>query len=201
MATLTRPTLSKATCLWLAVVFLTALWLGGLHWFTRSIIDIRPPDAKPADAVVVLTGGSNRLNTGFKLLDDKMGKKLFISGVARGVEVRELFEQWKEEDDTSLDCCVVLGFEAEDTIGNARETIAWLRKEGYNSIFLVTANYHMRRAMLDFSTLSPDLAITPWPVQPAGLDMQDWWRDPAYRSLILREYFKYLATVVWSLLA
>jgi len=196
-----KPAISKVTCLWLAVVFLTALWLGGLHWFTRSIIDIRPPDAKPADAIVVLTGGSNRLNTGFQLLDGKMGKKLFISGVARGVEVRELFEQWKEEDDTSLDCCVVLGFEAEDTIGNARETIAWLRKEGYNSIFLVTANYHMRRAMLDFQTLSPDLAITPWPVQPAGLDMQDWWRDPAYRSLILREYFKYLATIIWSLLA
>ena len=194
-------TLSKPARLWLLFVLLAALWLGGLHWFTRSIIDIAPPDAKPAEAIVVLTGGTNRLKTGFDLLDRGMGKKLFISGVARGVEVRELFDQWKKEDESDLDCCVVLGFEADDTIGNAKETIAWLRKEGYTSLFLVTANYHMRRALLDFHTLSPDLKITPWPVKPEGVDMNNWWRDSSFRGVILREYTKYLVTVVWAALS
>lgn len=188
---------TKPMRLWLLFVFLVALYLGGLHWFVRSIIETRPPDAQPADAVVVLTGGSNRLETGFDLLEKGMGKKLFISGVYHGVDVRELLDRWKKEDRSHLDCCVVLGFEADDTIGNARETIAWMQKEHYHSIFLVTANYHLRRAMLDFETLSPDMQITPWPVLPEKLDMADWWRDSIYRSLILREYAKYLVTLAW----
>jgi len=192
---------TKPMRLWLLFVFMAALWLGGLYWFTREIIDVLPPNAKPADAIVVLTGGSNRLQAGFDLLEKGMGKKLFISGVYHGVEVKELLENWKKEDKSNLDCCVVLGFEADDTIGNAKETITWMNKENYHSIFLVTANYHLRRAMLDFETLSPDLEITPWPVVPEKLDMGDWWRDPAYRSLILREYSKYLVTLVWHYLA
>jgi uncharacterized SAM-binding protein YcdF (DUF218 family) len=183
------------TAVWL--LLLLALWLGGLHWFTRTIATSTPVEmAVPLDAVVVLTGGSNRLQTGFDLLEKGMGKKIFVSGVYRGVDIRELLDQWKNENREDLDCCVVLGFDADNTIGNARETAEWMAREGYHSLYLVTANYHMKRAQLAFRRSAPGLKISPWPVTPSGLDMDNWWRDAQYRSLIIREYSKYIAALV-----
>ncbi|MEZ0225435.1 MAG: YdcF family protein [Alphaproteobacteria bacterium] len=194
--------LGKTAKIALVVALIAAiLWLAGLEWFTRSIHSAAPPDAKPADAVVVLTGGTNRLETGFGLLKQGLGKKLFISGVYKGVEVKELLDKWKKEDHGGLDCCVVLGFEADDTLGNARETAHWMQEEKFTSAYLVTANYHMERALLVFNEVAPDIAITPWPVTPEGLDMENWWRNPSYRSVILREYMKYAVTFVWSVFA
>lgn len=189
-------TLSKPARISLVFIFLAALWLTGLQWFTRSILVSTPPDPRPADAIVVLTGGSNRIETGFGLLKQGLGKKLFISGVYRGVDVKELLEKSKQEGDAGMDCCVVLG-EAEDTMGNARETAAWLKEQHYTSFYLVTANYHMARATLAFSVFAPSLSVIPWPVIPQKLDMPNWWRSEPQRGLILREYSKYLVTLAW----
>ena len=180
----------------LAVLCVIALWLGGLHAFTR---DIDSAAAKgpllAADAIVVLTGGSNRLQTGFDLLAQDLGKKLFISGVYQGVEVRELLALIGPSTDAGAAERVVLGFEANNTIGNARETTAWLRLEGYRRFYLVTANYHLKRAALEFRMLAPDLEALSLPVTPEGLDMANWWRNKQHRSLIIREYMKYLFTL------
>jgi len=192
------------------ILLLAAVWLAGLYDFTRTIFrdaaaatsanalqtgeELRADDK--LQAIVALTGGSNRLQTGFDLLEQGRGEKLFISGVYQGVDVRELMAQWKGSDHADLDCCVVLGFEADDTIGNARETAEWMEKEGYTSLYLVTAHYHMKRALLEFQRVGKTWQIRPWPVVPEGLDMNNWWRDSRYRSLIIREYNKYLAALV-----
>jgi uncharacterized SAM-binding protein YcdF (DUF218 family) len=184
------------------LLFLAALWLAGLHNFTRDMQaeGATMPTNRTTDAIVVLTGGTNRLESGFDLLKQQRGRKLFISGVYRGVEVRELMDQWKEEDRAAFDCCVVLGFDADDTLGNARETTEWLKKENYTSIFLVTANYHVKRALFAFERYAPDLKIIPYPVSPQGLDMKNWWRDDRNRSLVIREYSKYVASLLFYLL-
>ena len=193
----------------LAVLFLAALWLGGLYSFTRDIFrdaaaatfannlpEGETLGAAKLDAVVVLTGGSNRLQTGFDLLEQGRGKKLFISGVYQGVDVRELMDQWKQDANAELDCCVVLGFDADNTRGNAQETANWMETENYHSLYLVTAHYHMKRALLEFNRLGADWDLRPWPVVPDGMDMNNWWRDGRYRSLIIREYNKYLVALV-----
>lgn len=168
-----------------------------MSWFTRSISAARPDIAAPkAQAIIVLTGGSNRLQTGFDLFERGLGQKIFISGVYHGVEVRELLNLWKEEDHKGIDCCVILGFEADSTIGNARESAAWLKKEGYTTFYLVTANYHINRALLEFKIFAPDTTIIPYPVIPEELDMDNWWRINRFRNLVIREYTKYLASLV-----
>ena len=53
------------------------------------------------------------------------------------------------------DCCVDLGFTAADTVGNARETATWAKSMGYDSLIVVTADYHMPRAMLELWTPKP----------------------------------------------
>ena len=182
----------------LLAVLAFAGWWVGLFFFTQSISDLQP--AKPVeklDAIVVLTGGSNRLDSGFDLLEKGFGKKLFISGVYRGTDVKQLLKHWKAEPQSSLDCCVVLGFAADSTAGNAVETIEWLRKENFHSFYLVTANYHIKRALLEFSRAAPDLALIPFPVIPDKVDLQNWWQNPVTRTLILREYMKYLAVYLF----
>lgn len=191
-----RPLSTPAQVL-VICLFVLALWLAGLYWFTRHVDEAASGISHaPADAIVVLTGGSNRLQTGFDLLEKKLGKKLFISGVYRGVEVRELLALWKEEGPDNLKDAVTLGFDADDTIGNARETVDWLDKESFSSFYLVTANYHLKRALLEFSIVAPQLKITPYPVTPEGLDMSNWWRNEAHRNLIIKEYMKYLVTLL-----
>lgn len=177
----------------LILALAVAGWCAGLSSFIQSAT--APPPAEPLqkrDAIVVLTGGSNRLDTGFDLLEKGAGGKLFISGVYRGTEIKMLLKHWRDEPQSSLDCCVVLGFDADNTAGNAVETVAWLRKENYTSLYLVTANYHLKRALLEFSRIAPDLDITPFPVAPDHLDLNLWWQSPATRNLILREYTKYI---------
>lgn len=184
----------------LAVLFVLAAWLGGLYAFTKPLDTPPPPPLLQADAIVVLTGGSNRLQKGFELLDQGFGKQLFVSGVYQGVEVRELLDLMRDEalarhNDGEKEIIaqkVVLGFEASDTIGNAAETAGWMQQQGYTTFYLVTANYHMRRALAEFAEQAPGLRPLPYPVIPDGLDMTNWWRNKTHRTLIIREYMKFL---------
>ncbi len=196
------PHAKRLTCLGLLIALVFAGWFAGLTVFIRSTAALTPPAPallQKLDAIVVLTGGSNRLDTGFNLLEGGFGKKLFVSGVYHGLDVKQLLKHWKAEPQGNLDCCVVLGFEADNTAENAVETVEWLHREGFHSFYLVTANYHLKRAMLKFTEIAPDLNITPFPVVPDGVDMDNWWRDGAIRMVILREYMKYIAVYIWHL--
>ena len=67
-----------------------------------------------------------------------------------------------------FDCCIDLGFTAENTLGNARETAEWARAKGYHRLILVTADYHMPRARLELKAAMPEADIAPYPVRDAG---------------------------------
>ena len=186
-----QPPSTRATLL-VVVLVLAAAWLSGLFWFVRGVDGMQPPaGAQPLDAIIVLTGGTKRLDTGFDLLKKGMGKKMFISGVYRGVEARELMKLSRQESEEKLSCCVALG-NAGNTIENAQETSVWMKGEAFKSFYLVTANYHMKRALAEFRHIAPDFDAVPWPVAPQQVDMKKWWQDGAIRALIIREYVKYL---------
>jgi uncharacterized SAM-binding protein YcdF (DUF218 family) len=171
---------------------LFVLWAGGLALFARDMAAMDPPPAAPAlDAVVVLTGGAQRVSVGFDLLGRGMGKKLFISGVSKGVEAKELMKLSRRETAEKIDCCITLGA-ATNTVENARETAAFLAAEGFRTVYLVTADYHMRRAQVLLEAVAPDVVFIPYPVHPAGGDLSLWRRDRAFSALVAREYTKYL---------
>src|SRR3546814_4727223 len=98
-------------------------------------------DERSTDAIVGLTGGSDRLAVALDLLSADKGRKLFVSGVYRGVDVRQLLDLSQPSPD-DLSCCVVLGYAADHTRGNAVETAAWMKEQGFDSLRLVTAPYH-----------------------------------------------------------
>jgi uncharacterized SAM-binding protein YcdF (DUF218 family) len=177
------------------VVVLAVVWLIGLWRFAEAIpSEVTAPD-QTTDAIVVLTGGSLRVEGGLHLLAEGKAKKLFISGVYRGVDVTELLRISRQSPD-SVACCVVLGHAADNTLGNARETAQWMEGEGYHSLRLVTASYHMPRSMLEFTRAMPDIAIVPNPVFPEFIQDTPWWQSRRSASLIASEYSKYLAAMV-----
>lgn len=172
---------------------LAALWLGGFLWFVHLVpARVADPDSD-TDAIVVLTGGSLRVESGLQLLAAGKAKKLFVSGVYHGVDVGELLRVSRQAPER-VECCIVLGHAAESTEGNAAETAAFMQKEGFTSLRLVTANYHMPRSLIEFARAMPGVRVIPYPVFPeidAG-----WWRRPAGVALFVEEYMKYLAAVL-----
>jgi uncharacterized SAM-binding protein YcdF (DUF218 family) len=183
-----------------SVAALIAAWLAGLAWFAWGIVQpVTDPDTV-TDAVVVLTGGSLRIDTGLTLLAEGKAGMLFVSGVHQGVDTSDVLRQapgaphW-------LECCIVLGHAADNTQGNALETAQWLERERLHSVRLVTANYHMRRALLEFRrAVPPGTRIIPHPVFPEGTKPGDLWSLHGAVRRILVEYVKYLGALARPLL-
>jgi uncharacterized SAM-binding protein YcdF (DUF218 family) len=168
------------------------LWLVGLVWFATP--PANESRAAPTDAIVVLTGGSLRLQSGFELLRQGKGRKLFISGVNQQVDRDDVLRISGNAPDRML-CCVVLGHEADNTVGNARETARWIRSEGFRSLRLVTGWYHMPRSLLEFDRAMPGIDIVAHPVFPDQVKQERWWAWRGTAALLVSEYFKYLAAM------
>lgn len=177
----------------IALPFLFAAWGAGLVWFANLIQPVPEPGGR-TDAIVVLTGGAGRLDAGLALLAAGRASKLFVSGVYHGVDVQALLKLSRTAPQ-NIECCVVLGYAADSTIGNAHETAQWMKKEGYHSLRLVTASYHMPRSLLEFRRAMPDIEILPYPVFPTRFKQDQWWLWPGTLSLLITEYNKYLVSL------
>lgn len=180
----------------LALLVVVGAWVAGFFWFVTLIPSQgTAEEADKTDALVVLTGGAGRLDEGLRLLGSGAGGKLFVSGVYRGNDVAALLRLARSAPQ-NLACCIVLGYTADNTAGNARETAAWVQAEGASSIRLITANYHLPRSMLEFRRSLPGTRILPHPVFPPQFKLGQWWRYPGTASLIAQEYNKYLLALV-----
>ncbi|BAE53248.1 YdcF family protein [Paramagnetospirillum magneticum] len=182
-----------------AVGTLLGAWGGGLLWFAADLAIRVEDQSTVTDAVVVLTGGAERLNSGIALLEAGRGRKLFVSGVHRGVDLPDLLRQAHVSPERAR-CCIVLGHAADDTVGNATETAAWMGREGFSSLRLVTAAYHMRRSLLELRRALPDATIIAHPVFPDAFKRDQWWRWPGTAHLLAVEYTKYLAALARPLI-
>ena len=179
-----------------ALLLVLVVWLGGFLAFAAAIPPtVRNPD-QPVDAIVVLTGGDVRLAEGFALLDKGLAKKMLVSGVSNGVDMPALLQTLNgtpQPTQAVLDCCVTLGYDARSTEGNARESLKWLGENGFTSVRLVTANYHMNRSLLEFRRVMPQITIIANPVFPKQMQDPYWFAHPGTVFLLFNEYHKYMA--------
>lgn len=175
----------------LTILVLT-VWILGSLYFIYSIDTKTKELENKADAVVVLTGGSKRLNAGFEILNKQLAKKMFISGVANDVKMHELLDIYTQKQTTDKEYNIELGKEAFNTINNAQETKTWIAKNKIKSIILVTANYHMPRSLFEFKRAIPEVIIIPYPVISDHVKVNDWWCSRGTFLLLLKEYNKYL---------
>ena len=162
--------------------FVLAVWLLGFAWFAAAL-PLPAPAAEKTDVIVVPTGGSGRIDRGIELLRRDSAGKLLVTGVFEEVRPQEFAAQYglsaKE-----MDCCVVLGFAALDTRGNARETAEWLREGEHRSLRLVTSDWHMRRSRVELDAVIPDDVRV---VEDAVATEPSLW-------MLFLEYHKWLAS-------
>ena len=175
---------------------LLAYAVGFLVFLTRL------PDAPAhphADGIVALTGGDARLDTAVALLEHGAGKRLLISGVAPDTEKETLGHM--SDGGPRFACCADLGYAAEDTRGNAEEAADWARGNGFHTLTIVTARYHMPRALEEIHAAMPEATLLAYPVEQGSIALKDWWRHPRTVALLHREYFKFLASLATAKLA
>lgn len=167
-----------------------AAFAGG---FAAFVVTLPQPEQGVPDGqgIVVLTGGDDRIEVALGLLAQGHGERLLISGVNRATGRVALKNQ--HHGDAAFDCCVDIGWEAQNTPGNAVEAARWARANGYTQLIVVTASYHMPRALLELGAQMPGVTLVPYPVVPTALTRSDAWRNPETLSLLAGEYSKYVA--------
>ena len=170
------------------VAVLALSWCGGFAWFTYAAT--RPaPSVPDADGIVVLTGGAGRIEAGLDLLEQDRARLLLISGVSERLELDQVLRPAGRSVPRGLGDRISLGHAATSTVGNAIEAPSWARANGLHSLIVVTAGYHMRRALAEISTALPDVTLYPDPVQPPAMGRTDLWT----LRLLAAEYSKWLA--------
>ncbi len=172
------------------LAFLFGLWIVGLIRYASDIPGKVIDATTSTDAIVVLTGGSGRLNAGLDLLSKDLAGLMFVSGVYRGIDVRKLL-QVTRRDPLGLEKRISIG-NAVNTRENAEETAKWVRQKAIKSLRLVTAAYHMPRSRLEFASVMPSVEIVPHPVFPEHVKQNEWWAWPGTAALMASEYNKYL---------
>lgn len=174
--------------LYLAFLCLAFLWLAGFAIFSFGALNAdKGTEALTADAIIVLTGGADRVEEGLSLFAAGKANHLFISGVHPDVKKHEIEALWTGEAQLPR-CCITIGRKATTTIENAAESTKWVRENGIQSIFLVTSNYHMARAKLELRDSMPGLEIYPYPVAQSNLTRQ----EKRLWALFFSEYHKFL---------
>jgi uncharacterized SAM-binding protein YcdF (DUF218 family) len=149
------------------------------------------------DGIAVLTGGPERVEAGLRLLAEGRAEHLIVSGVGRSADLADLARSNNVAADALPGAeaepppvpgappgvatpAITLGRLAASTRGNGQEIAAWARDKNIRSLRIVTAGYHMPRALLELRRNLPDVALVPHPVQAAG----------PRPGLLLREYAK-----------
>lgn len=162
-----------------ALSLILLCWVLGFVAFVVGL----PGPAEPGrtDAIIVLTGGENRIERGIELLEGEHAQRMLVSGVNRTVRPAELAEQTGKPE-ALFECCIDLGQDAVDTRSNGEEAAEWIRDNEFDSVRLVTTDWHMPRARFELRReLDDDVTLIADAVAS----------DPSFMQLFL-EYNKYL---------
>ena len=178
-----------------AVVTGSVLLAGGFLWFVFHVPAEEVTLDRKADGIVVLTGAATRIPDAIELLAEQRGQRLLITGVHRSTSAREiarllpLYKQY-------FGCCIDLDRSALNTVGNAVETRRWAQEHNFNTLIVVTSNWHMPRAMVEIAHQLPNATLIPFPVLSEKIKRESWWSNEEIIKLLASEYMKYLFALV-----
>lgn len=163
-----RRFLALRASIWL-VLAACAGWCAGFLIYLIAVFNAVPPNPlPPTDGIVVLTGGDDRISEALSLLARHEAPRMLISGVAKGTYLGDF-----TEDDqlaaTDYASDITIGHSATSTHQNGIETAIWARAHHMRSLVIVTADYHMPRALLEIQRALPSARLIPYPVRPPAM--------------------------------
>lgn len=146
------------------------------------------------DAIVVLTGGFGRIDTGLEFFENRKANYLIIAGVDKDASFKSIFFNKNLNLDTRK---IILERESTTTYENAVEIKKIVDAMDIKSITLITSFYHMKRASYIFSRiLPPQVDIYLYPVSTPNFDERAWWRGKG-PALLAPEFLKFYWYRFW----
>ena len=169
-----------------------------LNNFKENILSLTKYNNKESLNIVILTGGTNRIKDGLKIIEDfkkskKINYKILVSGTGMGFTKSSLKKKLGPNFNPKLiQCCVDLDSVSKNTFTNASETFKWAKKNNIKEFILITSNYHMPRAILEFKNIMPKLKIYTYAIIPKKHNIENWLNSYETFNLIFTEYCKYI---------
>lgn len=132
-------------------------------------------DPRPSDAIVVFAGGAGesgqagggyqeRVRQAVTLYQDGYAPRIiFSSGFVFAFKEAEVMRSLAIENGVPADA-ILLETQSRNTHDNVVLSDAILAQHGWRRILLVSSPYHMRRAVLTWHRLAPQVEVTPTPV-------------------------------------
>ena len=177
----------------LCVLSVAALAGGFLRFVTELEEEGAPPPR--SDAIVALTGGSERISDAVDLLAGGRADRLLITGVNRATSPERLANTLPQHREL-FDCCIDMDYQARNTVGNAVETRRWAESRHVRSLIVVTSSYHMPRALIELQRAMPGVTLRPHSVTPDKVADGGGWRNLLGARILATEYGKFLAAYV-----
>ena len=187
----------KTICIVLISSILT-YFLVGLVEYKDKILSNITHISKKSSNIVILTGGTNRIKDGLKIINEfektpTFNFKILVSGTGKGFTKASLEKNINFDFDFNLiECCIELDSISINTYSNAIETFKWAKKNDISELILITSNYHMPRAFLEFKYRMPNLKIFTYPITPEKHNINMWLSSFQTFSLIFSEYCKFI---------
>ncbi len=151
---------------WLILSVVPMLWLGQSHLKTQW----REPEA-----ILVLGGAPEREHFAAKFAHQHPDLEVWVSSGTNPEYAQWLFQ----EADIASDR-VHLDYRAVDTVTNFTTLVEDLKREGVESVYLVTSDYHMRRAKIIAQVVLGRYDIT---FQPVPVPSEEVVAEPLVRGL------------------
>ena len=187
----------KTSFIILITSILTYFSIGIIEYKEKIVLTVKYISGNSSN-IVILTGGTNRIKDGLKIINkfeqaSTFDNKILVSGTGKGFTKLSLEKKLNFNFDLNLiKCCVELDSISTNTYSNAYETLKWVKKNNIKEFILITSNYHMPRAFLEFRNRMPNLKIVTYPITPKKHNINNWLNSFETFSLIFSEYFKFL---------
>ena len=169
-----------------------------LNNFKNNILSLTKYNDIESPNIVILTGGANRIKDGLKIIQDfknskNINYKILVSGTGMGFTKSSLKKKLGPNFNSQLiQCCIDLDGVSKNTLTNASETFKWAYKNDIKEFILITSNYHMPRAILEFKNVMPNLKIYTYAITPKKHDIENWLSSYQTFSLVFTEYCKFI---------
>ena len=188
----TVPAVAAVLAAYVIIFHTPALWI-----VASPLLVISSP--RPADAIVVFGGGVGESGQAGSSYEDRVKEAvdLYHGGFARSVVFSSGFVYLFEEAEVMKAVAVSQGVPAsaivlETKASGTRENVLFVRKiaedHGWRRLLVVSSPYHMRRAMLTWRKLAPEIEVVPTPATRSGFYSHEFGASSKQIRGIAHEY-------------
>ena len=155
-------------------------------FLSKTIWNYLVVNEKPqsSDVIIVLSGGTDRVEQGVTLYQQGYAPKLLLSGSsAHKMEQLALSLGVPKQN-------ILLDVKSTTTFGNAYYSAKIMRAQGFQSAIVVTSDYHTHRASIIFSQFFKGWQLTVCATPYSSSISTDWWKYKQTSEYVITEYLK-----------